>query len=112
MLKKDMVATVKGAVTNMTNEGAAAIVEALITRIHSGIVAGEKVYIDTVGTFKMQTRPARTGRNPKTGEQIEIAEKNILKFKPSRDLKDAINGKVTPAKAKKNAPIKKATKKA
>jgi DNA-binding protein HU-beta len=52
---------------------------------------GDKVNISGFGTFSVSTRKARTGRNPKTGESIEIAASRAAKFKPGKTLKDEVN---------------------
>jgi len=49
------------------------------------------VNISGFGTFAVSTRKARTGRNPKTGESIEIAASRAAKFKPGKTLKDEVN---------------------
>ena len=53
---------------------------------------GDKVNISGFGTFSVSTRKARTGRNPKTGESIEIAASRAAKFKAGKTLKDELNG--------------------
>lgn len=52
---------------------------------------GERVNISGFGTFSVSTRRARTGRNPKTGEAIEISASRSAKFKPGKQLKDSLN---------------------
>src|SRR5947199_9680207 len=52
---------------------------------------GDKVNISGFGTFAVSARKARSGRNPKTGETIQIAASKSAKFKPSKTLKDTLN---------------------
>jgi DNA-binding protein HU-beta len=52
---------------------------------------GEKVAMVGFGTFYAVARPARTGRNPRTGDSIQIAASNVPKFKPGKALKDSLN---------------------
>ncbi len=52
---------------------------------------GERVNISGFGTFSVSSRQARTGRNPKTGEAIEISASRSAKFKPGKQLKDSLN---------------------
>jgi DNA-binding protein HU-beta len=52
--------------------------------------AGEKITVPNFGTFQVSERPARTGRNPATGEPIEIAASKSVRFKVSRNLKDSL----------------------
>ena len=51
----------------------------------------DKIQLVGFGTFEVNKKPARTGRNPKTGEQMKIAACNAPKFKPGKALKDALN---------------------
>ncbi|MGB3551004.1 MAG: HU family DNA-binding protein [Candidatus Binatus sp.] len=60
---------------------------------------GERVNISGFGTFSVSERQARTGRNPKTGESIEIAASRSAKFKPGKQLKDSLNEGVSAAPA-------------
>lgn len=54
------------------------------------LAAGEKVTVPGFGTFQVSERPARQGRNPATGETIQIAASKTVRFKPSKNLKDAL----------------------
>jgi DNA-binding protein HU-beta len=51
---------------------------------------GQRVEIVGFGSFSVSTREARTGRNPKTGEALEIKAKNVAKFKPGKALADSL----------------------
>jgi nucleoid DNA-binding protein len=53
---------------------------------------GERVNISGFGTFTVSAREARTGRNPKTGEPVEISASRSAKFKPGKQLKESLNG--------------------
>ena len=69
--------------------------ERAVNMIFDDIVAalknGDKVNISGFGTFQASDRKARTGRNPKTGEAIQIPASRSAKFKPGKSLKDALN---------------------
>jgi integration host factor beta subunit len=66
---------------------------------------GERVNISGFGTFSVSTRQARTGRNPKTGEAIQISASRSAKFKPGKQLKDSLNvGTGGPGAASSSAP--------
>jgi DNA-binding protein HU-beta len=66
-------------------------VNTLFDDIVAALKRGDKVNISGFGTFAVAERKARTGRNPKTGETIEIAASRAPKFKPGKTLKDALN---------------------
>jgi len=72
-----------------------ATAERVVALIFDDIVAalkgGDKVHISGFGTFQVSERKARTGRNPKTGEAIQIAASRAAKFKPGKTLKDSLN---------------------
>ena len=55
------------------------------------LVAGEDIYIAAFGTFKVKTRKARKGRNPRTGESVDIPEKKVITFKAAKQLKAEVN---------------------
>lgn len=59
--------------------------------IKDGLIAGDDVRLVGVGTLKVATRAARIGRNPQTGEDIQIPSAKVVKFTVTKDLKDALN---------------------
>ena len=65
-------------------------VTALIATLTAELVAGEKVSLVGFGNFDVKTREARTGRNPKTKEEIQIPATRIPQFKAGKALKDAV----------------------
>jgi DNA-binding protein HU-beta len=66
-------------------------VNTMFDEMTTALSQGDKVNISGFGTFSVSTRKARTGRNPKTGESIEIAASRAAKFKPGKTLKDEVN---------------------
>lgn len=64
--------------------------DAIISAIKSGLKQDGNVPLTGLGTFKVTHRAARMGRNPSTGETIQIAAKNVLKFKASKSAEDEI----------------------
>ena len=66
-------------------------VNIVLDDIINALKQGERVNISGFGTFSVSTRQARTGRNPKTGESIEISASRSAKFKPGKQLKDSLN---------------------
>jgi len=73
--KKDLEVTLKSFVEVVTEE----------------LAKKEKIQLVGFGTFETSVRPAREGRNPRTGETMKIAESVVPKFKPGKALKDAVN---------------------
>ena len=67
------------------------IVEHFFAIIKKNLIAGENVKISGLGNFVVRDKKARKGRNPQTGEEIEIAPRRVLNFRLSQVLKDDIN---------------------
>ena len=73
-----------------TKKAAADAVEAVLAGITKALKKKHTVTIVGFGTFKVGKRKARKGRNPQTGEEIKIKAKNVPKFVPGKELKDAV----------------------
>jgi DNA-binding protein HU-beta len=76
--------------TGLTKKDATAAVDAVFASIQDTLAKGDKVQLIGFGNFEVRSRAARKGRNPQTGEEIEIAASKIPAFKPGKALKDAI----------------------
>lgn len=77
---------------SLTQAQATAALNALESGVTKALAAGEDVALIGFGTFSVKERAARTGRNPKTGEEIQIAAAKVPSFKAGKGLKDAVNG--------------------
>ena len=75
---------------NLSKKEAAAALAALTATITDTLKDGESLTLVGFGTFEVKTRAARTGKNPRTGEAIQIAESKIPTFKPGKGLKSAV----------------------
>ena len=73
-----------------TKADAERAVEAMIDCIVDGLKSGQEVSIAGLGIFEAKTRAARTGRNPRTGESIQIPAMRVPKFRAAKALKDAV----------------------
>ena len=89
MNRVDLINSV-AASTGMKNKDAESAVDAVLASITHALKAGDEVRLLGFGTFGVTKRPAGEGRNPRTGEKIQIAEKSIPKFRPGKQLKDAV----------------------
>lgn len=87
--KMDIVEAVHSAIGS-TKADAERAVEAVISSITSHLKKGDEVSIAGLGIFEAKTRAGRTGRNPRTGETIQIKAMKVPKFRASKTLKDAI----------------------
>ena len=90
MNKTELVAAVaqKAELSKKDAEKAVAAVTAAIT---DALCAGDKVQLVGFGTFEVRNREARTGKNPRTGEAIQIAASKVPAFKAGKALKDVVN---------------------
>jgi len=76
--------------TGMTKASAHLALDAYIKAVQESLVAGEKVQLSGFGTFYVDSRAARIGRNPRTGQNIAITAKTVAKFKPGKELAQAV----------------------
>ncbi len=75
-----------------TKKDTETVIEAFITEVSGALAKGEKVDLRGFGNFVAREKKARQGRNPKTGETIEIAARKAVAFKPSKELATKVNG--------------------
>lgn len=78
--------------SGLTQKQAAAALDSALGAVIAAVSAGEKVQLVGFGTFEGKKREARTGRNPKTMETIEIPASVVPVFKAGKAFKDAVNG--------------------
>ena len=76
----------------VTRKDSEVIVETIFDSIVRSLRAGDKIEIRGFGSFRTRQRKPRIGRNPKTGDRVEVPAKKIPFFKPSKELKDLVNG--------------------
>lgn len=90
MNKSELIAEIASK-SGLTNVEAAKIVNSITSTITSALVKGEVVTVIGFGTFKINKRAARMGRNPRTGVELKLAPKNVPIFSAGKALKDAVN---------------------
>jgi DNA-binding protein HU-beta len=76
--------------TEMSKSGAEAVLNAFVSSVTGALKGGDKVTLTGFGTFSISNRAARMGRNPKTGEPIQIKASKVPKFKAGAGLKVAV----------------------
>ncbi len=91
MTKADLIEEVSR-VVEMTRKDSEVIVEAIFDSIVRSLKTDDKIEIRGFGSFRTRQRQSRIGRNPKTGTRVEVPAKRIPYFKPSKELKDLVNG--------------------
>ena len=90
MTKVDLIAKV-AAEAELTKKDAEKVLAAFTETVTESLTAGEKVQIVGFGSFEVVNRAARTARNPRTGEAVEIAASKAPAFKAGKALKDSVN---------------------
>ncbi len=91
MTKADIIERVYEKVGGFSKKEAAEIVEAVFLVMKKTLADNQKIKISGFGNFVVRAKKERMGRNPQTGEPIVIAERQVLNFKPSQVLKNALN---------------------
>ena len=94
MTKADLIDEVSRQV-ELTRKDSEVIVETIFDSIVHSLRAGDKIEIRGFGSFRTRQRNPRVGRNPKTGDRVEVPAKKIPFFKPSKELKDLVNSSAT-----------------
>ena len=90
MTKADLIEEVSR-VVELTRKESEVIVEAIFDSVVRSLRSGDKIEIRGFGSFRTRERQARIGRNPKTGDRVDVPAKRIPYFKPSKELKDLVN---------------------
>src|SRR5262249_458777 len=83
-------------VTELTRKDSEVIVDTMFESVIKALRAGDKLEVRGFGSFRVRQRNARVGRNPKTGDKVEVPAKRVPYFKPSKELKDLINDGTAP----------------
>ena len=84
--KQELVAEVAGQ-TGLEKKASREAIDAVVLAIADCLARGEKVTLVGFGTFQVMERKSRNGRNPQTGEMIQIPAKKVAKFKPGKNLR-------------------------
>lgn len=90
MTRAELIVNVAGK-AKVERKVAEQVIAATFETIKLALVEGDKVQVLGFGTFENRTRAARKGRNPRTGEEIEIKSSNLPSFKAGKSLKEAVN---------------------
>ncbi len=93
MNKSELVQAVSSSV-DISKADASKAIDAMLDAITKAIAEGDQVTLIGFGTFTVRERAARTGRNPRTGDPIDIKAAKVPTFKPGKALKDAVNDAV------------------
>ena len=88
--KKELIAAIANR-AGVKKSSVELLLNTALAEIERSLLAGKPVTLHGFGTFELKKRDARTGRNPRTGEPVEIAASTSVAFKPAKALKDSLN---------------------
>ena len=90
MNKSELIAAIAEE-AGISKSDAGSALDAFVNTVTNGLANGDRISLVGFGTWSVDERAARTGRNPRTGESIEIAARNVVKFKVGATLNKAVN---------------------
>ena len=102
MTKAELVEEVSR-VSDLTKKHSEVIVDTVFKSIVDALHRGEKIELRGFGSFRLRQREPRKGRNPKTGDKVDVPPKKVPYFKPGKELKDLIN-KQRPEPSRRSSP--------
>lgn len=97
MIKSELIERIASANPHLLQRDVESIVNVVFDEISSALSRGERVELRGFGAFSVKHRPARVGRNPRTGEQVEVEEKYVPFFKTGKELREKLNEGHKPA---------------
>ncbi len=90
MNKAELIGSIAGK-SGLSKADAGKALDAFVASVTEGLSGGDRIALVGFGSWSVEQRDARTGRNPRTGEEIQIASKKVVKFKAGASLSDAVN---------------------
>ena len=91
MIKSELVQKIAEKNSHLSHREVERLVSAIFDEISYALSAGGRVELRGFGAFSVKSRPGRVGRNPRTGQKVEISEKNVPYFKTGKLLKERLN---------------------
>ena len=93
MIKSELIARLAEANPHLYHRDVERIVSTIFEEITQALARGDRVELRGFGAFSVKTRPARMGRNPRTGEAVAVEEKHVPYFKTGKDLRERLNAR-------------------
>ena len=91
MIKSELIERISAHNPHLYQRDVEHIVNAILEEIVAALSRGDRVELRGFGAFSVKNRPARTGRNPRTGEQVVVSEKHVPFFKTGKDMRERLN---------------------
>lgn len=92
MTKSDLIDRLVTSQTHLSQKDVELAVKLVLDEVTAALEEGGRIEIRGFGSFSVHRRPARMGRNPKTGEAVRIPQKYVPHFKPGKELRERVNG--------------------
>ncbi len=96
MTRSDLIAALAARFPNLVTKDAEISVKEIIDAVTQALAKGDRVEIRGFGSFALNYRPPRTGRNPKTGEKVQVPEKHVPHFKAGKEMRERVEQSVKP----------------
>lgn len=93
MIKSELVGKISERNPHLYQRDVEHIVNAVLEEVVSALSRGDRVELRGFGAFSVKNRPARIGRNPRTGEKVPVEEKFVPFFKTGKEMREKLNGK-------------------
>src|SRR5271166_1959001 len=97
MIKSELIEKLAGGNPHLMHKDVEKIVNVIFDEITSALARGDRVELRGFGAFSVKHRPARTGRNPRTGNQVHVSEKYVPYFRTGKELRIRLNPAGRPA---------------
>ena len=91
MTRSDLISKLTKLFPQLTRQDVDVSIKSILETIAARLAENKRVEIRGFGSFNVQIRPPRLGRNPKTGERVRVPEKHVPHFKPGAELRDRVN---------------------
>ena len=106
MTRSDLVEELAARFGQLTHKDAEYAVKTILDAVGDALVKGHRIEIRGFGSFSVNHRPPRMGRNPRSGEAVAIPEKRVPHFKPGKALREAVDQRTEPEQAPIEAPAR------
>ena len=91
MTKSELIERIAMRQTQLSTKDVELAVKCVIDQMVDGLASGDRIEIRGFGSFSLHYRAPRVGRNPKTGEKVNLAGKHVPHFKPGKEMRDRVN---------------------
>jgi integration host factor subunit beta len=91
MTKSELIAQLAGKQPQLDYRDVELAVKELIDQLSAALSAGQRIEVRGFGSFSLHYRPPRVGRNPKTGDSVQVPDKHVPHFKPGKELRERVD---------------------